>query len=321
MNQLIAQKKTWGLAELKERSETLRQQAFHIWPRSESTFQPEEKQLDVCDLGEDRNLTGRQLVSFRWRGEEHYTSQWSEMYQNVISWLHAEDPSVLTNLAQNTNLDDILGSIVSTAKPDERSWVEIAPDIWLLTHMSTQAKIVRLRLLFKRYGIDEEELVFSLREENNQGHDDTARHETRLRYWKYALEFIRTAHADRTPFLHSAASKRNYLGCSIGYTGIQIFCVANQNEARVELYLGADKERNKKTFDFLHSHATDIEKNIGHALQWNRNSDMKHSSIVYTLSGVSINDETDWPRMAQFHARESRHFYDVFILILQKVTG
>ena len=166
MNQRIALKNAWGLVEMKERSEMLLQQALQIWPRTESTFRPKEKQLDVYDLGEDRNMTGRQLVSFRWRGEEHYSSQWSEMYQNVISWLHADDPSVLTKLAQASSHDNLLGSVVATTKPDARSWVEIAPDIWLLTHMSTQAKIVRLRRFFELYNVDEGELVFSLKEES-----------------------------------------------------------------------------------------------------------------------------------------------------------
>ena len=319
MNQLIAQKHAWGTAELEERSEALLQQALHIWPRCESTFRPKEKQLELCDLGEDRNLTGRQLVAFRWRGEEHCTSQWSEMYQNILSWLHADDPSVLLRLTQSADSDALLGNAVAAAKPDERSGVEIAPDIWLLTHMSTQAKIVRLRRFFQLYGVDEGELVFSLKEESEQPLNEAARYTTRRRYWEYALEILRESHTDG-PFRHAAASRRNYLGASLGYAGIQILCVANQDEARVELYLGSGKERNKRIFDLLHAHRADIEKETG-VLQWKRNSELKHSSVVLVLGGVSIYHEADWERIAQFHAHGSLSFCRAFLPLLHDIAG
>ncbi|WP_204224272.1 DUF4268 domain-containing protein [Mailhella massiliensis] len=86
--------------------------------------------------------------------------------------------------------------------------------------------------------------------------------------------------AEESPFLHAAASRRNYPGCD---AGVPIFCVANQNETRIALYLGAEKDRNKAVFDLLYPHGADIKKSIGHALQWKRNSDLMHSNVMYAL--------------------------------------
>ncbi|WP_297217851.1 DUF262 domain-containing protein [uncultured Desulfovibrio sp.] len=167
MNQDIAQKDSWTLTELQERSETLRQKALQIWPYDRSpSFHPKEKQLDSCDLGEDCNFIGRHLVYFRWRAENHYTSRWSEMYQTVVSWLHAEDPSILAKLLRSKVYDDLLSNVVSSSKPRGSIGVEIVPGIWLLTHMNTNAKIVRLRRFFELYGVDESELIFYMKSKN-----------------------------------------------------------------------------------------------------------------------------------------------------------
>lgn len=60
-------------------------------------------------------------------------------------------------------------------------------------------------------------------------------------------------------------------------------------------------------------HKDDIEKALGVSLVWSCGDDIKTSKISYKLSGISIKNETDWLRMARFHAEWSKKFYDVIV--------
>ena len=64
-----------------------------------------------------------------------------------------------------------------------------------------------------------------------------------------------------------------------------------------------DVEKNKHGFDLLFAHKDEIEAQLGTTeLNWDRANENKASWITYSLKGVSITNETDWPRMAKFHA-------------------
>ena len=71
MNQKIAQKDAWGLAELEERSREMVQQALQIWPCPETGFKPAEQAFDSCTLDdEDVELTGREIVRYSLMNQE-----------------------------------------------------------------------------------------------------------------------------------------------------------------------------------------------------------------------------------------------------------
>ena len=93
-----------------------------------------------------------------------------------------------------------------------------------------------------------------------------------------------------------------------------ICCTANTHASGVEIYLGnTDKERNKEAFDYLLQNKSAIEKSLNVELTWSRRDDAKSSKVYMLLSGVNIEDDTDWPRMAKFHSEWSKKFYDVIV--------
>ena len=75
----------------------------------------------------------------------------------------------------------------------------------------------------------------------------------------------------------------------------------------------AEKSENKAAFDALHQYKDEIELKLGTELQWNRGDDIKSSKVFIQLDNVSIENEDDWPKMAQFHAEWSKKFYDVIV--------
>ena len=318
MNQRIKEKARWGLDELKERSEELRELALKIWPAPKTDFRPIEKQFDYCPLDEEVSYTGRQIVRFNWKGTDYSVNSWADMYQQIMQELHNEDPSVLERIMASS--DDDLSTQLFTAKEGKLNKAEIAPGIWLLTHMETNKKIEVLRRFFERFDADPSDLVFYLKEEGSLSLDEPARYEIRRRYWNFALEHIHAAHAGGGTFQNVTGSSSNWISGFFGYGGFSVTCVANQDGSRMELYLGStEKVLNKKVFDCLYAHHTDIEMALGSSLEWERKDEGKASKIFLELAGVDIYDETHWPRMAEFHAEWSLKFYNIFKPYLDEI--
>ena len=73
------------------------------------------------------------------------------------------------------------------------------------------------------------------------------------------------------------------------------------------------QDQNKETFDKLKQHKAEVEKALGCKLVWQRGDDKKSSKIFVQLDNVSIAEEGDWYRMANFQADWSKKFFDVLV--------
>lgn len=324
MNNWIGQQEHWGLAELEARNQMLMQRALTIWPLPVSDFKPAEKQMDSYSLDDDVDLSGRDIVRFGYKNIEQPVTSWIDMMEQILKILHAEDKSVLSRLAYSKGETNDLDAYVSNKPQDLRNALEIDTDIYVERNTSTSTKISMLRKFFKAYGANEEDLVFYLKDANDDGTAQEAgtRYELRRCYWAFALPYIQQAHDDGTGhgcFSGCTTSKENWLSGFFGIGGFSLACVANYNKARVDLTLAhSNKDRNKEAFDYLYSHKSEIESVLGTQLDWLRSDDTKGSYIVIRLEGVSIENEADWTQMAKFQAEWSKKFYDVFVPYLKQ---
>lgn len=324
INNWIGQQNHWGLAELEARNKMLMQRALTIWPLPATEFKPAEKQMDSYSLDDDIELSGRDIVRFSYKNAEQPVTSWIDMMEQILKILHAEDKSVLSRLAYSNGEINDLDVYVSNKPQDLRNALQIDVDIYVERNTSTSTKISMLRKFFKAYCANEEDLVFYLKDVNDDGTAQEAgtRYELRRRYWAFALPYIQQAHDDGTGhgcFSGCTTSKENWLSGFFGIGGFNLACVANYNKARVDLTLAhSNKERNKEAFDYLYSHKSEIEAVLGTQISWQRSDDTKGSYIVIRLEGVSIENEADWTQMAKFHAEWSKKFYDVFVPYLKQ---
>lgn len=324
MNNWIGQQEHWGLAELETRNQMLMQRALTIWSLPVSDFKPAEKQMDSYSLDDDVDLSGRDIVRFGYKNTEQPVTSWIDMMEQILKILHAEDKSVLSRLAYSKGESNDLDAYVSNKPQDLRNALEIDTDIYVERNTSTSTKISMLRKFFKAYGANEEDLVFYLKDANDDGtaQEVGTRYELRRRYWAFALPYIQQAHDDGTGhgcFSGCTTSKENWLSGFFGIGGFSLACVANYNKARVDLTLAhSNKDRNKEAFDYLYSHKSEIESVLGTQIDWLRSDDTKGSYIVIRLEGVSIENEADWTQMAKFQAEWSKKFYDVFVPYLKQ---
>ena len=320
MNQRIAQKEKWGLAELEERSQYLIKQALEIWPTPVTSFKPTEKQLDSCTLDDDINLSGRLIARFSYKNTEQPVTSWIDMFERVVKILHAEDQTVLSKLAYADAEAVDLAVYVSTNKAELRGSSEVEEGLYIEKNTSTWMKVSILRRLFKLYNVDPTELVFYLRDETDETDpvDVSEKQALRKRYWAYALDAIHEIHTENGSFSNVNPSVQSWISGYFGISGFSITCTTSTSFAGVEIYFGnANKDRNKEAFDYLFGFKDEIEAKLDTSLIWSRGEDTKSSKVHIRLHDVNIENEEDWARMAKFHSEWSKKLYDVIVPYLR----
>ena len=317
MNQWIATRDRWGVAELEERNTYVQQRALEIWASPITAFRPIEKQLDSYTLDDEIDFTGRKLARFSYLTMEQPVKNWAEMFESVVHLLHSTDKSVLNNLAYENDESVVLSVYVSNKKENLRRYIEVDKGVYFEAQTSTWLKMSILRRLFALYKLDPSDLVFYLRDEDDADsseEEEGTRSEKRRSYWTYALGLLKEANSSSGMFSNRSTTKDSWLSGSFGISGFVMTCVANYDSARVELYFGkSDNEKNKEAFDRIAVHKEMIENMLGVSLIWDRGDDKKSSKIFYTLEGVGIEKEEDWPVVARFHAKWTAKFYEVMV--------
>lgn len=313
MNVWIAQKGKWTLEELEERNRYLMAKSLGIWPAPKTNFRPAEKQMDSYTLEDEETLTGRLIARFSYKNSEQPVTSWVDMYQKVIEILYMKDKSIIAKLAVSD--DDNIAVHFSTKSDSFNKSVTIGDGIYVWTNTSTQNKLSVLNRLFALYDENPSDLVFYLRDENEQNEDEPgSRHELRRRYWTFALPMIKESCGEGGPFSNVNPPKENWINGFFGISGFHLCCVANCDGARVEIvFERANKEENKRAFDDLLTHKKEIESALGISFVWDRGEHKNSAKVYYQLPNVSIENEVDWLQMARFHAEWIKRMYDVVV--------
>ena len=322
MNIEIAKKDKWTLDELQERSERMVEQALKIWAYPTTDYKPVEKELDSVSLDDDdMDMTGCTIAKFSFKNTEQPADSWTDMYIKVLKMLHSDDASVLTRLAYEQDSNVELSTYFSTEPTAFGSGVEIARGIYAFTGLSTQQKLSSLRRVFKQFKVEPEELNFYLKDQETEEKaekSEAARYELRRRYWTFALPYIQEAHGVNGAYSNVHPGKDNWLSGWFGISGFNISCVANYDLARIDFVMAkSNRDLNKQAYDLLIQHKSEIENKLGISLDWDRGENIKASFVSYKLDGVSITNETDWIRMAKFHAEWSKKMCDVLLPYLK----
>lgn len=320
MNQELAKQEQWGEEELKERSDAMVKKAADvIWKMPKTNFKPKEKAFDSCTLDDENYvLKGRNIFKYSYQNAEMAVDSWQDMYVHVVRYLHSLDQSILTELVCQKDENNILKSYFSNTTDKMREPMEFDDHIYMERNTNTKMKISALRRLFPLYHLDPMDLVFYLKDEKSEPSKDDSKGDIRMRYWKYALPLLQKENTDNKCFDNDNPHLNSSMNGYFGVSDFNIYCLALLHEARVGLYLGKpSKAENKRAFDFIYRHKSEIETKMGVPLQWNRFDDGKASMITISLTDVNLEHEQDWLVMAKFHVEWSRKFVDILVPIVK----
>ena len=118
---------------------------------------------------------------------------------------------MLTKLAVSQDPAADLTPHFSTTSDAYSSCRQIDTNVFVWTGTDTQYKINVLRKLFALFGVEENMLVFYLRDEENNEAVTSSRYEIRKKYWEYALPGIRVAFGNSGPFSNVNPVTNNYV--------------------------------------------------------------------------------------------------------------
>lgn len=292
MNQHIAKQTKWSLTELEERNKNLVAQGLKIWPMVETTYQPLEKVLDTFNLADDVSMKGRRVSKFSFLGIEQSVSSWVDAYTEILAILHSKDPMVLLELAAGKQING-LNNCVEENPNDKNSYYKLEEGIYLSINTNTETKLSMLRKLFELYKIEEEELMFYLRDNDLEELEDLSpSRKMRIKFWTIALPLL---NKKTGKFENISPSISNWQSTFIGHSSVNINVIANLKELRVELYIGKkDKQINDDIFSFIKEDQEVIEKKSNRDFVWISEPENITSRISLEYPGIGIAETDNW---------------------------
>ena len=310
MNQWIAQQKQWGVAELEERTEQLKESAVKIWKYPTTTFQPVQKVLTSVSLADEADMTGRKISRYNFRGIAQSVASWTEMFQQVVRVLHQEKKEVLKHLAYSQNQEEDLSAYFATTGGVFASAKEIDNDVYLNVSFDTRTKLNLLRRIFALFSADENELMFFLANDDNDDEKEGSRFELRKRFWTFALPEIQKVSG---LFGNKQPSTRYYLEGRFGVSYAHIGVVAKLDSVRADFYFSLpNPEQTKKLFDWLYMQKDEIEKKAGRHFVWERLDAKKACRISLGELSIGIKQESEWVKLTHYLAEGSKIVYLAF---------
>lgn len=314
MNQRVAQKDKWGLDELKERNDYLMKSALNIWHTPPTQFIQQQKIYDSYPLDAEVSFMSKKLASFSYKGIEQETKSWTDMYDKVMRYLHAEDETIFNKIIYSDSAPQNLKLFVSNKQINASRWLEISEGIYVYKGLSTNHKVNVLRRFFDIFKVEQSELQFYLHDgedvsDSPQKNKASLNHE----YWEYILPWLKKIDEGKGFYTNVNPTNDNWLTGYLGYYGIKIHCILNYKDIRVEFSIArSDQGFNKKLFDEIVKSKDDIEREIGVLLTWDRGESKKQSKVYYSKTGLDITDKDQWDDLAEFHRIWCDRFYRVF---------
>jgi len=152
----------------------------------------------------------------------------------------------------------------------------------------------------KRHGLDDARKHGGKAKQGQQAQlvtrDQPERHSLRKKFWQ---GLITRAKAKNTRHGDIAPSEYSWIAAGSGVRGCPFTYAIGQNEGRVELFMdrGTGKaDENKRMFDWLLKHKSEIEQAFGGVLDWQRLDDKQGCRIAHALTvGGYRSDVSKWP--------------------------
>jgi hypothetical protein len=150
---------------------------------------------------------------------------------------------------------------------------------------------------------DAQDYVISMtnkaQEEITTGEELKSRHKIRLRFW---AEFLKQIKGKSSLFQNSNPTKDYSLYAGgTGITYVSYLVVISGTSSCVNVNFGrASREENKILYDALFQHREEIDNTFGDKLSWERNDDLKKSSVAFYKQGQNYFNEDEWSEIIAF---------------------
>ncbi|MGO0906895.1 DUF262 domain-containing protein [Clostridioides difficile] len=164
LNKYISYIDKWDEEEIKNRTKILLKRALVIWEYPIATYEPPNNSENIFTLEDDDvNFTNESIVSFSILGEQYKVKNWTEFYEQVAFTLYDLDSVRFNSIIEKTYKRDFIDNNKSKDASKLRRGVRISENIYLETHLNTEAKLNIMRFLINEFDIELDEVIFSIK--------------------------------------------------------------------------------------------------------------------------------------------------------------
>ncbi len=135
------------------------------------------------------------------------------------------------------------------------------------------------------------------REEDDNRQELENRFIARKNFW---TQFLKEANKRSDICANNNPTTESWIGIGTGAGGIGMNLVVSRSYARVEIYINKGVAQNKALFDYFYNQKEAIEKVFGAPLIWERMDEKVTSRIKWQRDGLSVFEESDYPKMNAF---------------------
>lgn len=161
LNKYVATCEKWTEKELIKRNNLLKELSLKLWPYPKSQFQPAVEINETHLLNDEFDYTGKKLISFDFWGTPYSCESWADMFVKIVKILFDLDATKLYRLVET---DEGLG--LNFTNKDKPGYSKIADKVYLWTASSTMSKITNIKKLFDYFEIEQNELQFEIKSDN-----------------------------------------------------------------------------------------------------------------------------------------------------------
>jgi hypothetical protein len=141
----------------------------------------------------------------------------------------------------------------------------------------------------------------------------------RLEFW---AQFLERANQRTNIFAGKRPIVSNSLVIGSGVKGISFYPIVNNDDSRIGIYIdNGNYEWNKKLFDYLFQHKSEIESKTGSSMEWLRYENHRASLINLVINRNKLRDKEYWDETQEILLDKTLKIIGVFKPLLQNYFG
>lgn len=165
LNKYLREIDKWNEETILKRANILKDTALKIWVYPSTDFVLPRSTENVYSLSDDQSFTGEKVQSYIFQEREITVKSWRDFYQSICLALYDSDSNKFKSFLDDDEFQMKKRKMISSKESDLKVPLKISDNIYLESHLNTNAILNMVRLVLKKYNIDEEDISLYLRED------------------------------------------------------------------------------------------------------------------------------------------------------------
>jgi len=168
LNKCLSVLDIWNEENIKKRADIMCEIALKIWPYPKTEYKLPKKTENLYSLSDDHSFTGEKIESYIFQEKETKVKSWRELYQSICLSLYEVDSNKFKSFLEDDEFQMKKRKMISPNKSDLASPLKISDTIYLESNLNTDTVLNMVRLVLRKFEIDDDEVSIYLRENNTE---------------------------------------------------------------------------------------------------------------------------------------------------------